>query len=84
MQVWQTRQSKIYIFCFCFFVFPGPNKRKQTFSSYRKWCDYQITFIVTKFEKKKKEQRKLTKFCNYNINANIRAIYTRKNKTRLK
>ena len=62
------RQSKIYTyFFFCFFVlfcfvFPGPNKRKQTFSSYCKWCDYQITFIVTKFEKKKKEQRKVTKF----------------------
>ena len=78
------RQSKIYIFfvfVFCFSA--GANKRKQTFSSYCKWCDYQITFIVTKFEKKKKEQRKLTKFCNYNINANIRAIHTRKNKTRL-
>ena len=65
------RQSKIFFCCCCFLFFPGPNKRKQTFSSYCKWCDYQITFIVAKFEKKKKEQRKLTKFCNNNINANI-------------
>ena len=65
MQVWQKGKAKyIHIFLFFCFVFPGPNKRKQTFSSYCKWCDYQITFIVTKFEKtkKKKEQRKVTKF----------------------
>ena len=28
------RQSKIFFCCCCFLFFPGPNKRKQTFSSY--------------------------------------------------
>ena len=50
MQVWQKGKAKYIYFLFLFFCFSGTKqeKLKQTFSSYCKWCDYQITFIVTK------------------------------------
>ena len=60
MQVWQRGKAKYIFFLFLLFCFSGTKqeKLKQTFSSYCKWSDYQITFIVTKFQKKKKEGTK--------------------------